>query len=72
MDKLSIKEAVREQYAQVALGTGAGRKGCCSGSSEGASCDPITTNLYEQSQIAEVPSEAAAVSLGCGNPTALA
>ncbi len=72
MTEPTIKEAVREKYAQAALGAGAGRKGCCSGSSAESSCDPITANLYEQSQIAEVPSEAAAVSLGCGNPTALA
>ena len=35
-------------------------------------CDPITTNLYDQSQTSQIPEEAAKASLGCGNPTALA
>ena len=35
-------------------------------------CDPITSNLYDVSQSAEVPEEAMIASLGCGNPTALA
>ena len=35
-------------------------------------CDPITSNLYNVSQIGQIPEEAVLASLGCGNPTALA
>jgi SAM-dependent methyltransferase len=35
-------------------------------------CDPITSELYDASQIAALPPEAVQASLGCGNPTALA
>ncbi len=35
-------------------------------------CDPITSNLYDVSQIKQIPEEALLASLGCGNPTALA
>ena len=38
----------------------------------GCGCDPITSNLYDAAQTAEIPSEAMLASLGCGNPTALA
>jgi arsenite methyltransferase len=37
-----------------------------------ASCDPITSNLYDAAQEGEVPDTAIKASLGCGNPTALA
>jgi ubiquinone/menaquinone biosynthesis C-methylase UbiE len=33
--------------------------------------DPITSNLYSDEEAAAVPADAVAVSLGCGNPTAL-
>ena len=48
----------------------AGKSGCC----EPAACgcgDPITSNLYSQSETGDVPAQAVAASLGCGNPTAL-
>jgi arsenite methyltransferase len=45
--------------------------GCCGGSAT-ASCDPITSNLYDEAQTAVVPANAVLASLGCGNPTALA
>src|SRR5881628_782390 len=63
-----IRQAVREKYGLAALRvTNEGRS--CSGASR-AECDPITSNLYAESETSEVPAEAA--SLGCGNPTALA
>ena len=34
-------------------------------------CDPITTNLYDESQKSGLPANAVLASLGCGNPTAL-
>jgi arsenite methyltransferase len=48
---------------------------CCGGSSGGDSCcggDPITGNLYDQTEAASIPEAALLASLGCGNPTALA
>jgi arsenite methyltransferase len=44
--------------------------GCCEGAAA-ASCDPITSNLYESSEARQVPEKAMLASLGCGNPTAL-
>jgi ubiquinone/menaquinone biosynthesis C-methylase UbiE len=38
----------------------------------GSSCDPITSNLYDQAQKGAIPEEALKASLGCGNPTSLA
>ena len=41
-------------------------------SSASACGGPITSSLYADAETAQVPSEALAASLGCGNPTALA
>ena len=35
-------------------------------------CDPISSNLYATNEVAGLPQDAVAASLGCGNPTALA
>lgn len=70
----NIKEIVKEKYGQAALRAATGGRGSCCGAGsalEGCS-DPITSNLYEQSQTSGLPSEAVLASLGCGNPTALA
>jgi arsenite methyltransferase len=66
----TIKDVVREKYAEAARQvTSAGKASCCGG---GNSCaDPITSNLYG-SESQEVPAEALLASLGCGNPTLLA
>ena len=64
MESTDIKQAVRDKYANAALKVATG--GCC-----GSNCDPITSNLYDASQIGEIPVEAVTASLGCGNPTAL-
>src|SRR5512141_2970488 len=65
-----VKEVVREKYSQAALRVKAGQSGCCGSAT--SCCDPITSNLYDSGQAAEVPSAALNASLGCGNPTALA
>src|SRR5881296_1909953 len=71
MDRTDIKEIVKEKYGQAAL---RGKSGSCCGTADatGTSCDPITSNLYDASQMQQVPGEALQASLGCGNPTALA
>jgi arsenite methyltransferase len=76
----NVKEIVKERYAQAALrvaeggstGCGASASSCCGASSTRGLEDPITSNLYGESQKADLPAEAVLASLGCGNPTALA
>ena len=77
---MELKEKVKEKYGEAArrVTTGDGlpadccsTTSCCEGSAA-ASCDPITSNLYDDSQAGEVPDTALRASLGCGNPTALA
>jgi len=66
-----IKEAVKEKYGQAAQRVTSG-SGCGIPSAAENCCDPITANLYDVSQISQLPEEAVLASLGCGNPTALA
>lgn len=69
----SIKEVVQQKYGEAALQARSGAKATC-GCGTSACCgpDPITSNLYDESQASAVPLEAMLASLGCGNPTALA
>ena len=70
-----IKEIVREKYGEAALRVKTGGSSCCGATASatgGGGCDPITSNLYDASQIGQLPEEAVLASLGCGNPTALA
>jgi len=77
MAEPDIKQIVKDKYGKVALKVATGESSscaessCCGGDSarEG---DPITSNLYTESETAALPAEAVAASLGCGNPTALA
>ena len=68
MSTTQVQDAVREKYGEIARSVGA--KGCCGPTACGCS-DPITSNLYSNAETDGLPSEAVAVSLGCGNPTAL-
>jgi arsenite methyltransferase len=73
MSTTDIKEVVKEKYGQAALRVKSGGSGCCGATTGiGRGCDPITSNLYDASQGAQIPEEALLASLGCGNPTALA
>ena len=45
---------------------------CCGGAAFEGRTDPITSNLYVNGEIDELPEAAVLASLGCGNPTALA
>jgi len=64
-----IRQAVKDRYARAALRVVEAGEGCCGPAS---TCDPITSNLYSESETSELPAAATAASLGCGNPTALA
>ncbi len=66
-----LKEVIQAKYGEAAerARSGADKGGCC-----GTSCgcgDPITSDLYNADETANLPAEAVAASLGCGNPTAL-
>ncbi len=70
---MEIKDVVKEKYGQAALRVATGGSSCCGAAPAGLECcDPITSNLYDARQTAELPDAAVKASLGCGNPTALA
>jgi ubiquinone/menaquinone biosynthesis C-methylase UbiE len=66
-----LRNIVREKYGKAAEAARTGGKssccdpGCCS-------TDPITRDLYDEGEKAQLPKAAVSASLGCGNPTALA
>lgn len=77
---MEVKEIVKEKYGEAARrvieekGLPAdccSQTSCCDGSAA-ASCDPISSNLYDEAQAEQIPEAALKGSLGCGNPTALA
>lgn len=72
-----VETVVREKYGKRASEVLARSKteppiasSCCGDSP--AEIDPITGNLYDMPDQEQVPADALAASLGCGNPTALA
>src|SRR5919204_4423795 len=68
-----LKDVVRDKYSKAALKVSAGADAsCCETASSRGDRDPITSNLYGCGETSELPAEAVAASLGCGNPTALA
>jgi SAM-dependent methyltransferase len=69
MADTTIQTAVREKYGAIAKSVGA--TGCCGPSACCGGGDPITTDLYSEAETQSLPADAVAVSLGCGNPTAL-
>jgi len=79
-----LREVVRARYAQAATsvtagGTNAelqladdcGSTSCCAGEPE-ALDESFGSGLYDADQAGQIPAEALAASLGCGNPTAVA
>src|SRR5437899_690198 len=64
-----VQDAVREKYGAMAKAVGK-TGGCCGPTACGCG-DPITSNLYSDAETDDLPADAVAVSLGCGNPTAL-
>jgi arsenite methyltransferase len=68
MSANQVHDAVREKYGEIAKSVGT--SGCCGPTTCGCG-DPISSNLYSASETADLPGDAVAVSLGCGNPTAL-
>ncbi len=68
MSTNQVQHAVREKYGEIARS--AGKTGCCGPGSCGCG-DPVTSHLYSDAETSGLPEDALAVSLGCGNPTAL-
>ncbi len=70
MAEQELQAVIQEKYGAIAKS--AGKAGCCGpGPSTCCGPDPITSGLYSEEETSGLPSEAVAVSLGCGNPTAL-
>jgi SAM-dependent methyltransferase len=68
-----ITEIVRAKYGEAAVRARGGAAASCGcGTSSCCGPDPISSNLYETDETADLPIEAVLASLGCGNPTALA
>ncbi len=68
---MEVKEEVKQKYgsaARAVAGSGSVQACCDPGL---RCCDPITTNLYSESEKGLIPEKAVLASLGCGNPTAL-
>ncbi len=85
MSDTRVKEVVREKYAEAARRVATqGRTSCCGPAETDSDCcggisslapdlsDPVTRDLYADAEKNELPADAVAASLGCGNPTALA
>ena len=72
MSDKNIQEAVKEKYGAAARQVTQGKTACCGGGASLSGCDPITKNLYDETEKSGLPADAVAASLGCGNPTALA
>ena len=86
--RMAMREAVQENYAAVAQSSSCGcsssansSSSCCNGSDNdnsgsccsGATYEDVTfTSGYSPVELSAAPQEAAEISLGCGNPTALA
>ena len=71
LDPETVREIVKERYGAAARQVKEGSAAGC-GCACGVERDPITVDLYDESQTAGLPMEAVLASLGCGNPTALA
>jgi arsenite methyltransferase len=76
-----LKERVRKKYAELAVASKEGGDASCCGSSCGcgsgeAAATSVIVDLahgsYSEAERGELPQAAVGVSLGCGNPTALA
>lgn len=72
MAESDIKEVIRKKYSEAAKQVFGGGTACCGAGDQSSACDPITKDLYDESQKSTLPIEAVAASLGCGNPTVLA
>src|SRR4051812_29716071 len=66
-----IREHVEKRYGAAAASVRSGAKGCCYGPTACGGGDSIKSKLYSDAETGDLPANAVAASLGCGNPTAL-
>jgi SAM-dependent methyltransferase len=67
-----LRDQVRDHYARAALAV-LEPAGCCAPEQAARAGDPVFgPGLYDPEQLAPLPADAVAASLGCGNPTAMA
>ena len=81
-EDIDIRTVVRERYGAIAEKSAAGTQTNCCGptQSQSSCCGPTDTaddlsmlsKLYEDPDVAELPSEVTDLSLGCGDPVTLA
>ena len=67
-----IKDVVREKYGEAARRVGTGAKGGCCGTQHELRHRSDHVEPLRRRESGEIPVDALAASLGCGNPTALA
>jgi SAM-dependent methyltransferase len=67
MTDTTLRDAIQDKYGKAAVAARSGAA-CC-----GTECcgDPISSNLYGDTEVDGLPETAVNASLGCGNPTAL-
>ena len=70
-EQTDLRETVRARYAAAATAVTQGGGGCC-GSQAVEVDETFGATLYPAAQRDELPAEAVAASLGCGNPIAVA
>ena len=67
MNEKTTRDSVRRRYAELAV-TAIGGRSCCTPEEQ----QKFGSSLYGVDELAEIPGAAAAASLGCGVPTAVA
>ncbi len=67
----TLRDEVRRHYARAALSI-LEPGGCCTPGTAAVGDPVFGPGLYEPAQLAPLPADAVAASLGCGNPTAMA
>lgn len=72
-DGEQLRANVRARYGSIAAAVSRSvqPEACGSSCCDTAAGDPITGDLYDESQVGQLPTGAVRASLGCGNPTAL-
>lgn len=79
MSTEDVREQVRARYAAAAVAVGAGVtnpllvvEDCCASSTESGSDAAFGSALYSADEQSDLPADAVAASLGCGNPVMVA
>jgi arsenite methyltransferase len=80
-DQIDIRTTVREHYGAIAeKAQDSAQSACCPSPSQSSCCGSVdesaqismVSRLYEDPDVAELPSEVTDISLGCGDPVTLA